>query len=148
MKKFFVMIMVTLFIVTMLDSESKADDKVLFGVASSSGVNTIKLPEDLCELVGKVISFTDENYTQKNVWNFFIIGTSEHIMSMYKGVIFHVGAVNYLGYQVKQISYNTNSNGDVWLIEYYAPAGYLERESRHEGHVREKSEQIKVISIK
>ncbi len=69
-------------------------------------------------------------------------------MSMHKGVILYVGVVNYLGYEIKQITYNVNGGGEWWQVEYYIPANYSKHESRHERHIREKSEQIQVISIK
>jgi len=148
MKKFFVITMVV-WLAGIFCATSYADDSVFFGVDPDNKVgNLIKPPNDVSELVGKVITFTDKADPQKNTWHCLVVGSSEHVMSMYKGVVLYVGNINYLGYQVKQLSYNANGSGEWWQIEYYTPAGYLEPESRHDGHIREKSERIQVISIK
>jgi len=148
MKMFFATVTSAL-LVALFCATAYADDSIFFGVNPDNiAGDLIKPQSNTEELVGKVISFTDETNSQKNVWHFSIIGSSEHVMSMHKDVILYVGAVNYLGYQVKQIFYCTDGARGRWQIEYYIPAGFLEPESRRNGYLGEKSEKIQVISIK
>lgn len=120
---------------------------VSIAVSSHAGDNITKPPINPREIIGKVISLTDDIKSRRNVWNFLIVGTSEHVGSIYKCFVVYVGNVNYFGHEIKQITYSSNFNSDWWQVEYYIPTGYLERESRHAGHIREESKLIHVLSI-
>jgi len=136
MKKFFIIAVALLIGVSIATSLHAGDD-------------IIKPPNNSCELIGKVIGFTNNADKKNNVWNLLIMGTSEHVVGgMYrKDIIIYVSNANYFGYEIKQITYHSNPHSDWWQVEFYIPAGYLKRESRHWGHIREKSESIHILSI-
>ncbi len=77
-------------------------------------------PKDVKKLIGKIVNFTTET-SPGRLWSYLIIGVSENPSMREESTIIYVGQVNYLGHEVKQISFNVGPESDWWQLDYYVP---------------------------
>ncbi|OGD67077.1 hypothetical protein A2442_00430 [Candidatus Campbellbacteria bacterium RIFOXYC2_FULL_35_25] len=75
-------------------------------------------------LIGKIISFEDGRVPSLS-WSYRIVGVHYSPgASNGKITLFVANGVKYLGFDVREISFNPSASGDWWQISYYFPNFY------------------------